>query len=274
LLHEPGEVVELRVIGAAGARSFIHTDPEQLMRQALELNADGYNCYHTINPISPAFDVPSASDQHIARIRWIPNDLDPVRRGPDGAPLKECASTDSEKDAALEIAQRLVAFWRTLGVEPMLVDHGNGYCAYVPADLAVEDKSLVEQIIKAHARIYDTLNAHIDPSVTNPSRIMRIPGTVNRKGTATKERPHRTAGILIAGNRDQVIRAEDLRKLLPPEPPAKPKPAPKKGLIMGAGVGPEWVEDFLDHSEVEHGDRKTYGKGFKWVLKTVLDQDY
>jgi hypothetical protein len=272
LFHEGGEIVELRALNGSARVCLLFTDPDELMERAQALSSAGYNCYHTINPISPTLGAPSAKDDDILRIRWIPYDIDPDRKAPDGTKLKgNHASTEAEKSGSFEIAGRVTAFWKTLGVEPALVDHGNGYCVLVPTEMEKIDAGLVADILKLHAREYDTLAAHIDVSVGNPSRILRIPGTVNRKGENTPDRPHRMSRIIEAGNRDQIVRAEDLRRLLPP--PAKETPA-KRGIIVTQGIGPEWVEDFLEHSDIEHSGRKKYRDGHKWVLKTILDQDY
>jgi hypothetical protein len=271
VFHEAGEIVELRALNGGAPVCSLHTDLDELMRRAQALSAAGYNCYHTINPISATLGVPSASDGDILRVRWIPYDVDPDRKAPDGSKLRgEHASTEGEKSAAFEIAERVTVLCRTFGVEPVLVDHGNGYCVLVPAEIEKLDAPLVAEILKFHAKQFDTLGAHIDVSVGNPSRILRIPGTVNRKGENTPDRPHRMSRIMEAGNRDQVIRAEDLRRILPPQERA---PA-RRGIIAKNGIGPEWVEDFLEHSEIEHSGRKKYRDGDKWVLRTILDQDY
>ena len=271
VVHEPGEVVELRALSDGYPVSSLHTDLDELQLRAKQLNDAGYNCYHTINPIRSGIQG-SAKDSDVLAIRWIPYDIDPARKNPDGSPFKgNVAATDQEKATSLAIAKKVMAFWQSHGIEMTLVDHGNGYCAMLPVELAVEDSYLVAEILKLHAKMFDTVNAHIDPSVSNPSRILRIPGTVNRKGTETPDRPHRAARLVSPGNRDTFVTKEDLLSMLPPASVKKP------GIIVTktSGVTPEWVEDFLEHSEIAYGPRQKYQTGgSKWILKTILDQDY
>jgi hypothetical protein len=271
--HAPGELVELRAIGNGSPRTALFTDLRELQDRAIAWNAEGHNCYHTINPINPAFGGGSAKDVDIARIRWIPYDVDPERKNPDGSKLKgDAAATDGEKECALRIAEDVRMFWERHDVSPALVDHGNGYCVMLPVDLDPKDATLVAEILRIHAREFDSVGAHIDLSVGNPSRILRIPGTVNRKGVETPERPHRIASIVVDGNRDRVLGADDLRALVP-TPTPKPETAPK-GVIVKHALEPGWVEDFLAHSEIQHHARKPYRDGWMWVLQTILDQDY
>jgi hypothetical protein len=272
IFHEPGEVVELRALQTgAGPLSSLHTTLADLQARALALNADGYNCYHTINPIQPGFTGGSAKDINIAWIRWIPYDIDPDRKDSDGNKLKgDAAATDAEKACSAACAERIIEFWRGYGVEPALVDHGNGYCVMVPADLDPIDSRLVAELLKFHAQEFAILGAHIDVSVANPSRILRVPSTVNRKGVETPERPHRMASMISPGNRDQVLTADDIRDILP-----APEAKPISGIIIKRSkITPEWAEEFFAHSEILHHKREAYSNGsYKWVLKSDVE-DY
>lgn len=53
-----------------------------------------------------------------------------------------------------------------------------------------------------------------DTSVRNPGRIWRIYGTVNRKGTATPERPHRKAEIILPAGAWQPVRAATISRTI------------------------------------------------------------
>jgi hypothetical protein len=273
LFHEPGEVVELRALASGPPVCSLHTNLDEMQLRAKQLNDAGYNCYHTINPITSALESGSAGDAQITAIRWIPGDVDPVRRDADGKTLVGIASTEQEKATSLQVAERLIEWYRMqFGIEPALVDHGNGYCVMAPIELVREDAPLVEEFIKAQARMFDTVDAHIDPVCANPSRILRIPGTVNRKGQETPVRPHRRARIVRPGNRDSFLTKEDLLRILPP-PEQK-----KNSLIVSAvqGVLPEWVEDFLKHSGITFRKRHDYKGGSRWILDLgdKLEFDY
>jgi hypothetical protein len=94
LFHEPGEVVELRALASGPPVCSLHTNLDEMQLRAKQLNDAGYNCYHTINPITSALESGSAGDAQITAIRWIPGDVDPVRRDADGKTLVGIASTE------------------------------------------------------------------------------------------------------------------------------------------------------------------------------------
>lgn len=55
----------------------------------------------------------NAKEDEIARLRWIPYDIDPVRRDATGQKLKGTNSaTDSEKAEARKIADAILALYR------------------------------------------------------------------------------------------------------------------------------------------------------------------
>ena len=71
-LHPKG-AFEIRCLNGSGGRCV--GSPTE----ALDLNAQGWNVYHTINTVKSDL-VGSASDSDITEIRWIPYDIDPIRR--------------------------------------------------------------------------------------------------------------------------------------------------------------------------------------------------
>jgi hypothetical protein len=197
--HSPGFRVELRALKGGSAPHAViydHHELDALLQEAQRLNADGFACYHTINPLNPGL-TNNASDRDVVRLHWLPYDIDPTR--PKGA-----AATDAEKAAALNVADKVVEFWQARGVQPALVDSGNGFYVLVPIDLPVEDKGYVDAILRAHSEQFNTPAAKIDVTSGNPSRILRIPGTLNAKGENTPDRPHRVSTIINAGSRAQL----------------------------------------------------------------------
>lgn len=286
-LHEPDELVEVRSLHyvTQTPRTALGK-PADVEAKAAEYNSEFFNAYHTINPIHPDFrgrqlrngrTSMSAGDDDIARIRWVPYDIDPVRRGPDGLVLKgKHSATDAEKAEAWKVAEAVAAFWRARGYDPALEDSGNGYYVLVPADMSQDNSVLIERLLKAHAATFSTHGAVVDESTFNPSRILAVPGTVKRKGEDTPERPWRMVRLLHPGSRDEELDADTLAQLLPPEPKAVPAPAPAKHTIIATStIGPDWMEEFLAHSGITHSERRPYKKsgkaGFKWVLDTSLE---
>jgi hypothetical protein len=196
LFHGPGYRVELRALrGGSDTVNILYDAHEldDLLAKARELNEHSYACYHTINPLKPDITV-AGNDSNVARIAWLPYDIDPER--PSGI-----AATDAEKAEAWAIAEKVIAFWRDRGVLPAIVDSGNGFYVLVPVDLALDDDGWIAGTLELHAKQFNTPAAGIDTTAKNPSRVLRVPGTVNKKGENTPERPHRLSKILAAGSR-------------------------------------------------------------------------
>ncbi len=229
IFHAPGYIVELRALRNGEVYSILyeHHELDELLQKARELNAQGYACYHTINPLKLELRK-TAGDEDVARLAWLPYDIDPVRE-------TGTASTDAEKAEAWKVARSLVKFWEAREITPAVVDSGNGYYVLVPIDLAVEDSGWVVGVLNAHAAEFSTPAAKVDTTTSNPSRILRVPGTMNIKGANTPERPHREAKILAAGSRANLA---DLKALPVTEskPLATSTPSPEKVKRIAAAL--------------------------------------
>ncbi len=77
--------------------------------------------------------------------------------------------------------------------EPIFVDSGNGYHLLFRGEGCNVFSDDWRSTLKALAAQFNTPGAKVDTSVYNPSRISRLPGTWNRKGENSSERPHRQA---------------------------------------------------------------------------------
>lgn len=138
-------------------------------------------------------------DSDVLNRDFLPIDLDPVRPN-------NCASTEAEHANALQLGREIVTLLQnaTQDVQPFIVDSGNG-CQILYHLSDALDASFASATVY---EILSTLNAlcktdsfrhfgcDCDTSVSNPSRIMRLPGTMNCKGKSTDERPHRQAQII------------------------------------------------------------------------------
>ena len=151
----------------------------------------------------------TTDDDQIDRYVWLPIDCDPVR--PAGT-----SSTDAEKSAALDVAHEIRDMLLIRGIESILADSGNGYHVLPAIDLPVTDgnKELVKSLLRVLALKFDTDAVHVDTGVANPSRILKIYGTVARKGEHTDERPWRTARLVEVPESLPVVPETELRKLL------------------------------------------------------------
>lgn len=209
LVHE---LRALRVPNGAGRMTLagyfdLATDRGQaaLKRAALELAKLGPSSapegvYLTLNPLRP--DIYDRSPDELAEVRttatdadviarrWVLIDVDPVRAA-------KTPATDAEKAAARTVADRVRAYLAGHGwPAPLLNDSGNGWHLLYPVGLPARDGDTVRLLLKGLAAKHNTEFAHIDTSVYNPSRIFKVPGTYSRKGTHTKERPHRMARVV------------------------------------------------------------------------------
>ena len=218
-LHPNGEPFELCIIGpkipksttwegyAGGKKAIVagwFRDYDKVAALAVQVQATGI--YITLNPCREALlsranerlvaGVGRTQDKEISRIRNILIDIDPIR--PTGI-----SSTDAEHGAALEIIQIIHADLKGEGWPDALQgDSGNGGHLIYTVELpnTPESVALVKAFLVALDHRYaDQLAAHglnLDLTVYNPARLVKLYGTVTRKGDSTPDRPHRLAKII------------------------------------------------------------------------------
>ncbi len=159
--------------------------------------------YFTLNSLNPALYerspgairtyVPrgeATKDADILTRDWVLLDIDPIRPS-------ETSASNEEKQAGEQVLNAAVAFLKAEAFpDPVLIDSGNGYHAYIRVDLPVEDGGLVRRFLRSLAAKFDTEKAKVDVTVHNPARIVKLPGTLAAKGENTLERPHRRSTIL------------------------------------------------------------------------------
>jgi hypothetical protein len=214
-ISAPGEIRELRAFVGDAEGSILSgrfDDLEAMARTAIDMSAghdwDGFGgvtaVYVTVNAIEPEaakrigdwtansmkVRARSTRNQDIFYRTWLVIDLDPVR------PTGVCSTTE-EKSAALAVSLNVREFLKELGWgEPTVVDSGSGYHLWYRADNLLAFGNDWQQALKHISRIYSTETVTIDTSIGNSARILRLPGTMNRKGEDTKERPHRICKVL------------------------------------------------------------------------------
>ena len=203
----PGFVYELRVFGAGeyGTISGYFDDAEKLAHAAVELDGEGWpGIYVTLNPVVPSLLRDAANcvrcnvsrgettsdGQILCRLRLL-LDFDPERDGG--------CSTDAEKAVALQAATEVREKLRKhIPEEPVLCDSGNGFHLVYPVALPNNDdsKDLVERALQTVSRECQVPGVKVDTAVSNAGRITRLYGTMNCKGEATADRPHRRSGVI------------------------------------------------------------------------------
>lgn len=209
----PDECVELRILGVPTPYGGTNTvsgyfdAPEELEKAAAKYTVQGGNAYCTINPcpmdlaartginqVSTRKGTPTTADKDILRRTHLLFDLDHSR--PSGI-----AANEYELGAALTLGQKMADDLRAEGwPEPITINSGNGCHLIYRIDLGNTEADLkkVKAILKwADARWGDPGGVRIDQTVCNAARISRLPGSMNRKGAGSPERPHRRSQVIF-----------------------------------------------------------------------------
>lgn len=252
--------------------------------------------YITINPVNEAclarsankvrdFQKVTTSDRDIVRRYWLPIDVDPVR--PAGV-----SSSNEELIAARDIARNL-GNWleQECGWSPGLrALSGNGVHLLYRIDLpnTKESQELVARCLNALDHRFSSDKAKIDTTMHNAARILKLYGTMARKGDAIDIRPHRRSKLLQTNGKFltfaetipvPIEKLEALAKLAPGRSdsatPAKKKrqpaaePSPKTMQLDGdhAVDLPKCIADWgLQVIREETFD----GTGRKWILQSCI----
>lgn len=197
LLAASQEPIALRGLWSPNRAEEVHFREPQAALDWLARH-DGHRAlYAVLNPLKPGA-IPNVTDAQIAALRWFPLDADPKRPA-------DTASTDAELQAAQDKMAALLAFLEThipdLSASVVQALSGNG--AHTLLRLPDYDPAEAPRL----KRLGDALSVKftdgavgIDRTVFNPSRIWRMYGTLNIKGTNTTDRPHRRAKLLCPPN--------------------------------------------------------------------------
>lgn len=241
LLRE-ARVVELRHHDGDLWRSGLFDDLGAVHRTVTTLKARG-NLYTTVNRVRDTVEATNAmgsaalTDADIATHTRLLFDFDPVRP-------RDMPSSRAELDAALKA--RLALMSRLLGLGwpvPAQAMSGNGAHLVYRVRLPVADdvREMLDAIYRGLRADFSTDAVSFDPTVRNPSRIWRLYGTQNRKGTHTPDRPHRESLVTIPARWEAVSPrlvanlAEYYARVLRPVPVAGLKP--QLCVNTGAGAG-------------------------------------
>jgi hypothetical protein len=234
VLHEPGQVVEVRVPGKFGVISGYYDDHGKLAKAVQQLSDSGKHeaVYYTLNCCDGALLTRRAKNQHhydvkkttsdaeIARRRWLLIDLDPKR-------LKGVSATAEEKLAAKELALKVA---RTLCKEgwpsPVIALSGNGYHLLYRVDEPndAETTELFKKCLEAIAAKFPSDAVDVDKQVFNAARITKAYGSLAAKGVNTAERPHRFSQILFVPKSVRLVARSELMKLAGTIASAKERP--------------------------------------------------
>ena len=279
LILTPGAVFEIRALKVkqdygrpaqwSGYYDYDHID--NAAEHIVNLGDSPAGVYVTINPVKSALQARRAnrmeradtgqttSDHDIESRTTLLIDVDPDR--PSGI-----SSTVDEHDLALALSAQIKSELSAEGwPNPVYADSGNGGQLWYRINLPREDGGLVTRTLAALSKKYDSDNVHVDQTVFNPARIGRLPGTVNRKGDDTTDRPHRIARILSAPEKFELVPVELLERLAGPVAEAKATKANAKAAAWSQQAVQKFIDDEL--ADCSPGAPTEYDGGTKWILE-------
>lgn len=292
LLFQPGDVFEVRAPDCRERRDaryaftcsgyFTYETLDAAVAAIAELDRSGTapGNYVTINPVAAPLLARATNrikprarettqDKDVVRRRWLLIDVDPVR--PAGV-----SSTDAELALALERARAVVEYLTSVGwPAPIQAMSGNGYHLLYRIDLPTDDGGLVKAVLAALADRFSDDAVAIDRAVHNPARIVKVVGTMSRKGDDLRgaagldDRPHRRSEIIAVPEQIAAVHEERLRAVANARPGSEDAPrsnvaAPVANTGDGNGrfdCTPAGVRAWLEaHGVAVKGERRNGDK--------------
>jgi len=219
LLFQPGDTFEVRAPECREQRGgrypftssgyFTGDSIDAAVAAIAELDRAGIapGIYVTLNPVAPALLARAANrikprvrettqDKDIVHRRWLLIDVDPVR--PTGV-----SATDAELALARERVEAVAEHLTSCGwPRPIVAMSGNGCHLLYRIDLPPNDAGLLKALLAALADRFSDEKVTVDRAVHNPARIVKVVGTVSRKGDDLRgvagldDRPHRRSEFI------------------------------------------------------------------------------
>jgi hypothetical protein len=232
------EALEIRIKSKSGMSGWFFgkgSGPD-IIKLVEEHDGKAEAIYVTLNPINTSALTRTGqqtsqltTDKDISRRAFILIDVDPVRPA-------DMSSTDEEKEQAYQLILRIKDHLEGIGFPPPhFADSGNGYHLLFPCNMenSEESKQLVRSFLNELAKQFNTAWAKVDTVVYNAARIVKLYGTIAKKGEDTAATPHRRSALISTGSHDELVTPEMLRDFLPIEAPVaiqvKKKPTESVG---------------------------------------------
>jgi hypothetical protein len=208
LIMEPGAVHELRADTKAGFISGRYTDPVKMAQHGIALQ-EKYGLtaiYYGLNAAKPEAkfgpELPNtiqrrpskggaAKDSSIAHRSLYAIDIDSVRE-------KGTMATDDQHLETVALAHRVINLMRSYVPDfpqPLWIHSGNGTHLLWRGDHCAADSPAWRYCLKRLAAEVASPGAAVDTTVYNASRILRLPGSINRKGPDTPDASHRMVKV-------------------------------------------------------------------------------
>lgn len=217
LFYLVGYCLEIRIVGcggkspawagyAGGLASGYFNDKAAFIAACAKLDQARFEAaYITMNPVQPELIArannriiglkkgdPTTHDNEVAARRWMLIDVDPRRS-------KGISSTDKEIQAARATAMLIKSELEANGwagiVEAL---SGNGIHLLLRIDMP-NDEATRKQLHAFYAYLSDKYTDDkciVDPVIFNAARVVKLYGTMTRKGDPTPDRPHRRSTII------------------------------------------------------------------------------
>lgn len=264
------QLTEIRLIASDGkTASGYFTNPD-IMIEAVRPYINDYSVYFTINSINPDCYGRPQRDKIMLRVKntttdgeiigrdWVLLDLDSKR-------ATGVNATEEQLGCAKKKANEVYKFLRDNGFnEPVVICSGSGVhlylrCALLPTE---ENNALIKRFTQAMSMLFSDDQVDIDEKVFNLSRIARVCGYYNRKGTnADKERPQRLCEFVRVPSEIKVNQKEYFAKIaeLYPE---DPKPSRENNYSTEKFD----LESFLEKYDIKVTKIEQVAGGKKYVL--------
>ena len=269
--HNP--LVEIRLIGANKTASGYFSDPYTMMREIAPYTQD-MNVYWVMNPLmSECYGREqkdkivlkpknTTSDKEIIGRDWVLIDVDCNR-------VAGVNATSKEAEYAYAKAEQVESFLLSQGFNrPVKVFSGSGIHLYLKCALACNESNdnLIRDFLLVLGMLFDDANCKIDSVVFNRSRISRLPGTWNRKGSkSSKERPQRICRFLKIPDEIRVNEKEFFQKvaaLLPKE-----EVASRENNFRPINYKEFNLQEFFDKYNIEVLKETRIDRGTRYILK-------
>jgi len=210
------------------------------------------NVYFSLGSVQP--ERAGERRRRIVRVRTATRDTDILASNifvvdvdPEREP-RDSPATEGEKVRALEVAAAVEGWLAERGVGIIRADSGNGAHILVPLVAATgEDVRRVandaRDLLRLLDREFSTDAAKVDTSTFNPSRILKLYGTLSVKGQHSTARPHRFAAVDLSAIPDDVdLFAAVAGDLAAFREPKRRKPPRRTPTLDWAGWRREVVE--------------------------------
>ena len=266
-------LVEIRLIGSNKTASGYFSDPETLIREIRPYSQD-YNIYWTLNGIKPECYGREQKDRIVLKPKNTTNDKEILCRDwimidVDCNRVAGVNATNKEAEYAYVKAEQVESFLLSQGFyRPIKVFSGSGVHLYLKCALACNEgnDALIRDFLLALGMLFDDANCKIDSVVYNNSRISRLPGTWNRKGSkSSRERPQRICRFLNVPDEVKINEKEFFQKVVALLP--KEETPSKENNFRPINYKEFNLQEFFDKYNIEVLKETRIDRGTRYILK-------